>query len=156
MEEKRFLQSFEVWEVVKEMKVLNENHASKVIEDANQARKEGILCDVILLIGPGKYQIKAHRLLLMSAAGFFRAMFTSKFKEASQDKVELPQIDPVTMETIMDFIYIGKTTLTNETIEDIARAANFLEMPKLLEECTKFLTERMDFTMLQFQIFDRY
>ena len=140
-----FLQSFERSDDVKVSDVSDETHSSRMMEEADQARKDETLCDVTLLIGPGKYPIKAHRLVLTLASGFFRAMFTSKFKEASQDTVALPQMDRDTMETIMNFIYTGKLAISNKNIENIAQAANFLEMPKLLEECSGYLTQRTDY-----------
>ncbi len=140
-----FLPSFGASKDVEGIDILDDSLSNKVMKDADQARKDGMFCDVTLLVGPGKYPIKAHRLLLTSASGFFRAMFTSKFKEVSQDEVELPQMDQVSFETIINFIYTGKTAITNQNIENISRAANFLEIPKLLEECTRHLMEKIDY-----------
>ncbi len=140
-----FLQSFERSDDLKVTDVSDETHSSKMMQEADQARKDGTLCDVTLLIGPGKYPIKAHRLVLTLASGFFRAMFTSKFKEASQDIVTLPQMDQNTMKTIVNVIYTGKLTISNKNIENITQAANFLEMPKLLEECSEYLIRRTDY-----------
>ncbi len=146
MEQRReFLQSLRASNKVKVRKVLDKGYPSQVLQDADQARKDGTFCDVTLLIGPGKFEIKAHRMMLASASVFFRTMFTSDFKELTQKEVELPEIDAGTMKEIMNFIYTGNIALKNGNIEHITHAANFLEMSKLLGECTKYLTEIIDY-----------
>ncbi len=125
--------------------ICDEIQTCKLIEDLNQARKQGIFCDITLLTGPDKYPIKGHRVFLSLDSEYFRVMFTTDLKEGSQSEVELPKIDVSTMESVMEFIYTGRMNVTNEDIENITRAANFFGMSKLLENCTSYIKKRISY-----------
>ncbi len=46
--------------------------ANKLALDAEESRQNGYFCDVTLLIGPEKQQIRAHRLILAAGSQYFR------------------------------------------------------------------------------------
>ncbi len=71
-------------------------------------------------------------------------MFKTDLKEGSQSEIELPKMDLSTMESIMDFIYTGKTKITNENIERITLGANFFCVSKLLTKCVAHIKGKID------------
>ncbi len=125
--------------------IWDHTHSDKLTEDLNRARKEELLCDIKLLIGPKKHQINAHRLILSMKSDYFKAMFATDLKECGQSEVHLPKHDLSTMETLVEFAYTGDVQVGNRNIEKITRAANFFGMSSLLKECTEYITERTYF-----------
>lgn len=60
----------------------SQKHSRLALEQMNEMRSDGSLCDVTLVIGT--VRINAHRLLLASCSSYFRAMFTSEMAESRQ------------------------------------------------------------------------
>lgn len=66
---------------------------------------------------------------------FYRAMFTSDVKESKDDVVLIHEISKDAMESLLDYIYSGKICLTNENVQNVFSAANFLEMLEVVDLC---------------------
>ncbi len=124
--------------------IIDETHSDKLIEDLKIARQGGLLCDITLLIGAEKSQIRAHRLILAMKSEYFRIMFTTNLKESVQSEIHLPKDDLLTMKSIVDFAYSGEVQIGNGNIEKLTRAANFYGMPLLFEKCAEYLEDRID------------
>jgi len=65
------------------------------------------LCDVVLVL-PGQRQIPAHRIVLSSASDYFAAMFTSDVLEATQNEVNIKDVDPDAMTALVKYMYDGE------------------------------------------------
>ncbi len=111
----------------------------------NEARKTGMLCDITLLIGPDKESIRGHRLVLSLVSEYFKTMLNSGFKERDNKEVELPHMDMITVESILNFAYTETIELTNGNIEKITRGAHYFRIPKLLAICTKYIKDRLNY-----------
>ncbi len=140
-----FLRSFAYFDDKSTTDILDDSYG-KLARDADIARKQGSFCDITLIVGPDKYQIEGHRLVLASAFDYFQAMFTSNLKEGSQPEVELPKTDAKTMESLIDFAYTGKMKLNNSNIETTTTAANFFGMSTLLGKCVDYIKGKINQT----------
>jgi len=65
------------------------------------------LCDVVLIL-PGLRRIPAHRIVLSSASDYFSAMFTSDVLEATQNEVNMKDVDPDAMTALVKYMYDGE------------------------------------------------
>jgi len=65
------------------------------------------LCDVVLVL-PGPRRIPAHRIVLSSASDYFSAMFTSDVLEATQNEVNMKDVDPDAMTALVKYMYDGE------------------------------------------------
>ncbi len=140
-----FLETFQFSNDKEITNICEETYASKMMEDTNLARKSGSFCDITLLVGPDKFPIQAHRLVLSCASNYFKVMFASNLKEASQTEVELPKTEVSVMESLIEFAYTGRLDITNQNVEQIIRGADFFGMSKLLEKCVQYIVERIDY-----------
>lgn len=62
----------------------SQKHSRLSLEQMNEMRADGCLCDVTLIVS--NERINAHRLVLASCSNYFRAMFTSEMAESRQRK----------------------------------------------------------------------
>ncbi len=115
-----------------------------MLKNLDEARKDGTFCDITLLIGPDKHPIRAHRLILASASEYFKVMFTTDLKEGGQSEVELPKADVTTMTSLLDFIYTGKITVTDENVEKIVTGANFFGIAKIVQKCINYIMDKIN------------
>ena len=138
-----FLRSFAYFDDKTSTDILNDDYG-QLARGADRARKTGTFCDITLIVGPDKYKINGHRLVLATAFDYFQAMLTSNLKEGSQAEVELPNTDAKTMESLIDFAYTGNIKVNMENIESITTAANFFGMTSLLEKCVGYVRGKIN------------
>ncbi len=119
-------------------------HKSELVQYIDNDRKNGLFCDITLLIGPRKHPISAHRLVLSSASEYFKTMFTTNLKEGSQSTIELPKTEVSVMELLLDYVYVGVLDVTDDTIEKLIRAANYFGMLDLYDKCVKYVKTRIN------------
>lgn len=120
---------------------IKEKYLTQLLANANQMRKSGSLCDVILRVKNTDFP--AHRSVLASASLYFRGLFTSKMKEEDQMVVEYDDLNSRWIEKILSFIYTGDISLTEENAVDIIAIADYLIIPSLKELGTLFLQKKI-------------
>uniref|UniRef100_A0A1A9ZCF7 BTB domain-containing protein n=1 Tax=Glossina pallidipes TaxID=7398 RepID=A0A1A9ZCF7_GLOPL len=108
----------------------NANRAEQVIEEhyensdysntffgvLRNLRNNGEYCDFVLEVG-GEI-IQAHRVALGIASPFFAAMFKSNMKEDREGSVKLEDEDLNAVKAIIEYIYSGKITITEENVQE--------------------------------------
>eukprot|EP00931_Biecheleriopsis_adriatica_P059019 TRINITY_DN35245_c0_g1_i1.p1 TRINITY_DN35245_c0_g1~~TRINITY_DN35245_c0_g1_i1.p1 ORF type:complete len:1099 (-),score=207.38 TRINITY_DN35245_c0_g1_i1:48-3344(-) len=62
-------------------------------------------CDVFLAAGLDSEDVGAHKCVLASRSSYFRALFSSEFRERSQSRVLLEDITPDQLALLINFIY---------------------------------------------------
>ena len=73
--------------------------------------------------------IECNKSVLIAESPFFEAMFAHSFKE--KDLVEIQDIDPDIMKSILHFMHAGYLEVRSDNITDIIHACSFLQMNKL-------------------------
>lgn len=120
------------------------DHCSESFLVMNQLRREGQLCDVTFKIGSSTFS--AHRVVVASVSPYLRAMFTCGMKESSQDEIELRDIEPQAMASLINYAYTGQVLVTIDNVQDLLPAAGILQLKDLKEACCAFLSDHMDTT----------
>lgn len=67
-------------------------------------------------------------------------MFTSDVRESTDSVVPIHEISKDAMETLLEYIYSGKINLTNENVQNVFSAANFLEMLEVVDKCINHIS----------------
>jgi len=83
---------------------------SPILEGLLKFREQKILFDVTIIARkPGRplETFKAHKVVLASVSDYWKAMFTSEFRESSAPEIEL-QDDPSVIKVLLNYIYTNK------------------------------------------------
>ncbi|GMT20344.1 hypothetical protein PFISCL1PPCAC_11641, partial [Pristionchus fissidentatus] len=111
--------------------------------EENRRQKEQI--DTTILVG--EKRLDAHRVLLSARVPFFKAMFCSSMVECQQQEINLNNqfcdFDADSIEHLISYAYTGRLTITEESVQHIMMAANFLQIVAVLDECADFLVRRL-------------
>lgn len=73
----------------------------------------------------GERRIPAHRLILSAGSEYFAAMFTNDLREASQNEIELHNVDGDALWALMHYCYTGKIEIFEDTVETLLGLYNF-------------------------------
>ncbi|MFH4980882.1 hypothetical protein AB6A40_007591 [Gnathostoma spinigerum] len=117
-------------------------HSRLSLEQINEMRSDGSLCDVTLVVD--SVHINAHRLVLAASSNYFKAMFTSEMAESRQQEVQMVDISPRTLRTLIDFCYTGEISVTDFNVQQLLPAACLLQLNEIQEVCCEYLKKQLD------------
>lgn len=120
------------------------SHAQGVLEGLQQFRSNPKLADVTLVAGGREFP--CHRGILALCSHYFYAMFSGDFAESIAARVELKDVDPGALETLLDFAYTGKVTINQGNVEGLMRTSSQLHFPAIQKVCSRYLRQQMDAT----------
>lgn len=70
---------------------------------------------------------------------FFSAMFVNPVKERDEKTIEMHNLQPDVMKTVIGYMYTGNIQLTNENVQDFLMTATMLELTHLIENCANYM-----------------
>ena len=73
-------------------------------------------------------------------------MFTSDVRESTDSIVPIHGISKNAMEILLEYMYSGKVNLTNENVQNVFSAANFLEMLEVMDMCIDHFSQAVGLT----------
>ena len=89
---------------------------------------DGEFTDVTLALSDGK-QIRGHRAILAASSNFFRKIF----RHNSAPDLYLKEVDSVDMNSIMEFIFLGQTSVNKADLTTFLQAAEHLQIEGLIQ-----------------------
>ena len=103
---------------------------------------EKLFCDVALNVRGAKFL--CHRFVLCQSSGYFRRMFRSRLEECGQCEVKIlgpldDELEPNTMQQILEFIYTGNVRIQDDNVYEILFAADYLDICKLKLLCFDYI-----------------
>ncbi len=107
--------------------------ASKILQNFNNARKTGVLCDTVLI--SQERQFSVHRAILSIASKFFRDVLAG----TDETEVELADLKAEDLELILTYIYTGEITVPLTQVTSILQACEKCGLTDLSEACESFL-----------------
>ncbi|KAK3587861.1 hypothetical protein CHS0354_019732 [Potamilus streckersoni] len=116
-------------------------HQITLLEGLRSLYRDGTLTDVVLVSGDSK--ISCHRVVLAASSPYFRAMFTIPVKESIGGEVEIHDVAPQTLHAIVNYLYTGEITLTNENVQDIIMVATMWELPSIVNMCGEHMSQEL-------------
>ncbi|KAL6469662.1 hypothetical protein MHYP_G00207810 [Metynnis hypsauchen] len=116
------------------------NHSSDVLCSLNEQRRNGLLCDVVLVVKDQEY--RTHRSVLAACSQYFKKLFTVATGDGdpSQHGVyELDFVAPESLTAILEFAYTSTLTVTASNVKEILGAARLLEIPCIISVCLEIM-----------------
>lgn len=80
-------------------------------------------CLCVLNAVPVSRCIQVHKVVLASCSPYFRAMFTSSFRECCAPEVTLRDVCPQVVERLIDFAYTSRITVGEKCVLHLLLAA---------------------------------
>ncbi|XP_030626071.1 zinc finger and BTB domain-containing protein 7C [Chanos chanos] len=114
------------------------NHSSDVLCSLNEQRRDGLLCDVVLIVRDQEY--RTHRSVLAACSQYFKKLFTVATDANDQHGVyELDFVAPESLTAILEFAYTSTLTVTASNVKEILSAAQLLEIPCIINVCMEII-----------------
>ncbi|KAA0719704.1 BTB domain-containing protein 7C Zinc finger and [Triplophysa tibetana] len=117
------------------------NHSNDVLCCLNEQRRDGLLCDVILVVGDQEY--RTHRSVLAACSQYFKKLFTvatGTGRDSNQHAIyELEFVAPESLTAILEFAYTSTLTVTASNVKEILGAAKLLEIPCIINVCLEIM-----------------
>ncbi|XP_037896068.1 kelch-like protein 3 [Glossina fuscipes] len=94
----------------------------------------------------GDESIYVHKEVLATASPYFAAMLQHDLKEKAEGKVTFTNVEPTVMKAIVDYLYSGEITITEDNITALFFASDFLQMEWIKGKCESFLKDAVKLT----------
>jgi len=117
-------------------------HAISIVKTLSQSRKEGLLCDVVLIVDEKRYN--AHKMILASCSEYFKVMFTSKLAESSKNEIKIESITSEIFDQLMEYFYEGTYIIDMYSITDMLHASSLLLLKDIENQCYSYLRENIN------------
>ncbi|XP_069477352.1 zinc finger and BTB domain-containing protein 10 [Ambystoma mexicanum] len=126
----------------------NENsYCYQLLQELNDQRKKGILCDVNIVVS-GKV-FRAHKNILVAGSRFFKTLYCFTNKE-SRDQTTVTYLDVVAIQgfsVILDFMYSGNLVLTSQNAIEVMSVASYLQMTEVVHSCRNFIKDALNISI---------
>ena len=119
----------------------NENHGSEVMSKLNVLRSESSFTDAILCVGHEEYP--CHRNVLAVSSPYFKALFTSNFREGKDARIVFNDISPWTVRRVIEYAYTGHLEITVDNAQDMLAAGSLFQFPDIMTACCQFLAQHL-------------
>lgn len=118
------------------------NHSSDVLCSLNEQRRDGLLCDVILIVQDQEY--RTHRSVLAACSQYFKKLFTVATTDGGDPNhaaavYEIDFVAPESLTAILEFAYTSTLTVTASNVKEILNAAQMLEIPCIINVCLEIM-----------------
>uniref|UniRef100_A0A8C7B532 Zinc finger and BTB domain containing 17 n=1 Tax=Neovison vison TaxID=452646 RepID=A0A8C7B532_NEOVI len=103
-------------------------HSQHVLEQLNQQRQLGLLCDCTFVVDGVDF--KAHKAVLAACSEYFKMLFVDQ-----KDVVHLDISNAAGLGQVLEFMYTAKLSLSAENVDDVLAVASFLQMQDIITAC---------------------
>jgi len=109
-----------------ENKFVDNEWGLNLLHGFSKLYRDSEFVDVTLVVGEREF--RCHRNVLAISSPFFMALFSTAMSESGQEKISLKELDQLTMELVLDYIYTGEVALAEDTVQDLLSAANRFQL----------------------------
>uniref|UniRef100_A0AAQ4NQF6 BTB domain-containing protein n=1 Tax=Gasterosteus aculeatus aculeatus TaxID=481459 RepID=A0AAQ4NQF6_GASAC len=115
-------------------------HCANVMLSLEEQRRQGILCDVTVLV-EGR-EVRAHRAVLAASSRYFLQALLDTFHYLLS-RLSLLQVTAEGFAPLLQFAYTAKLVLSRENIHEVILCADFLGIHNLEDSCFRFLQDQL-------------
>jgi len=124
-----------------------------VLEDLTTAHREGLFDDITLTLSDG-VKLSTNRFMLACRSPFFATMLYGGLQDSSSDKIEITACDSGIMGRVLDFMWVGRVTLSDMDIPellDLLETSRLMCLDSLTLGVNNFLKELISFKKIEFE-----
>uniref|UniRef100_A0A8D0F2F1 BTB domain-containing protein n=1 Tax=Strix occidentalis caurina TaxID=311401 RepID=A0A8D0F2F1_STROC len=121
--------------------LLRNSYCYQLLQELNEQRKKGILCDVNIVVSGRVF--RAHKNILVAGSRFFKTLYCFTNKE-SRNQTTVTYLDVVAVQgfsVILDFLYSGNLVLTSQNAIEVMSVASYLQMTEVVQSCRNFIKD---------------
>ncbi|KAG2467442.1 kelch-like protein 31 [Polypterus senegalus] len=118
--------------------VSDASYGPNFMEGLSKMRQEGFLCDLTVATKTKSFSV--HKVVMASCSEYVHNVLK---KDPSSQKLDLNDVSPVGLATVITYAYSGKLTLSLYTIGSIISTAIFLQIHSLVKMCCDFLIQEI-------------
>ena len=118
-------------------------HREDLLERLDALRRKETFCDVTVAVN-GK-EFKAYKVVLAAASPFFLSLLENDMRERNEQRIEikLEEATASVMEDVLEYIYTGNVSVTEESCHNLIATADYLLLPGLKTLAVEFLKEKV-------------
>ena len=116
--------------------VNDEQHRIELLSRLARQQRDGVLCDVVLVIKDCEFP--AHKSVLAAASEYFLALFTTTMMEKNCSSVEL-DLRPDIIRDLLGYMYTGLVALSESNVKELIMTADYLLIPDLKRKAVEYL-----------------
>ncbi|KAK7861883.1 hypothetical protein R5R35_002850 [Gryllus longicercus] len=105
-----------------------------------ELRQNHLLCDALIRTEDGEI-FPVHRPILSACSSFFRAIFTTKIHDSPETDIALPGVHSALFSLILDYAYLRKVKITDDTVCQLLVTADYLCVVGVLRACCEYLVK---------------
>lgn len=118
-----------------------ESYQGNLYKRMDEFRRQGVLCDTILVVDGQEFP--AHKNILAASSAYFLGLFTSDMKERQQTEVKLEGFKSLVMSDLLNYIYTGEVEITEENVKELVFAGDYLLIESLKDKGSFYLEETL-------------
>lgn len=122
----------------------NEDHHSTFLEVMKSMYDVSELVDVTLCVHDQTF--RCHRNVLAATSPYFRAMFTTGLTETSQERIELHEVDPSSVQQVINYAYTGQLEITKLNAQNLLAVASLFQITPIHRACARYMETQLDVT----------
>ncbi|KAJ8274131.1 hypothetical protein COCON_G00087560 [Conger conger] len=121
-------------------------HPSRALQAMDELRHSEMLCDLVLHVTNKDTSacFKVHRVVLAACSPYFKAMFTSNFRESQAAEVTLRDVSPQVVGRLIDFAYTSRVTVGEKCVPHVLLAAMRYQVEGVAKACCDFLAKSLE------------
>jgi len=116
-----------------DVQVLDTQPSSTLVADWRAFLNNPHLSDIVIVVGGAR--VHAHRVVLAARCAYFRGMFESGMREATQTEVTLEDISYEVFTALLEHLYTDRVEISSEIALELFAAADFLGVEQLKGIC---------------------
>ena len=122
-------------------RVVDKAYQNEFMKGLHQMRQNEQYTD--LTLQSGDVHIRCHRIVLVAASDYFKAMFRCGLEESMSATVPLT-MEPEILTSIVDYMYTGEIELTVDNVESLVKAGDLLQLGCLKARCADFMALQVE------------
>ncbi|XP_029345666.1 kelch-like protein 2 isoform X2 [Acyrthosiphon pisum] len=123
-------------------KFKNSSHTAELFGVLQSLLIDEVFCDIKLETDDGTV-VLGHKVVLVSASPYFRAMFTS-FEEKNKDHIIIKELNSTILQLLVNYIYSGEIIVNEENVKDMLAAADLIQFDYIRAACEEFLQTQLN------------